>query len=92
MNVSVISHEFDDRRADLTHIEATINDQFKSKWARSQAQRAKDAIMRQIRDKKLQSLRHRMIKAAIVGDERAEWKIGNQIKSYTKNQLLVKAS
>lgn len=89
-DIRLVTHEFDGRRADLDHAESVINDTNKGKWARQQAQRAKDSIMRQLGDKKLQRLRERLIRAAQAHDHIVEWKIGNQIREHMHQSLMIK--
>ncbi|HJP81446.1 MAG TPA: hypothetical protein VJ841_03580 [Candidatus Saccharimonadales bacterium] len=90
MQITVISHEFDDRRKDLEHAESVINDPSKPFWSRRRAHRAKVDIMRQLQDKKLRGLRSQLIKAALANDDLGQWKIAAQIKEYLGEPIPVK--
>lgn len=78
------------RIKDLAQLERLINDPSKSSVSRRGADKARKNIIEQIKDKKLQLMRERLIKASEASDERAEWKISNQIKDYMNEARVAK--
>ena len=76
------------RLADLARMQAVIDNPFKPRYARHGAQKAKQAIVKQLKDKKLVRQRRRMVEAARLGDIENEWKIANQIKDYLKEERI----
>lgn len=87
MEIAVISHEYDDRRGDLEHAQAVIDNPDKPLWARQWAHRAMQTIIKQLKDRKLRELRGCMIRAAIAGDDLAQWKYACQIKEYLREPI-----
>ena len=76
------------RAKDLAHLQSVIDDPLKPYLARYRADKAKQAIIRQMKDPKLRRMRERLIKAAKAFDEEAELKIGQEIKSYLHENRL----
>lgn len=72
------------RAKDLAHLQAVIDNPLKPYLARYRANKAKQAIIRQMKDRKLCRMRERLIKAAKALDEEAEWKISQEIKYYLR--------
>lgn len=65
-----------------------MNDPKKSLARKRMAYKAAKTIVRQMRDRKLIKLRHRLIKAARAHDERIEWKLTNLIRDYLKEEKM----
>ena len=71
-----------DRYYDLLELNGVINDESQPKFRRQQAARSKASIIRQLSDRKLQSLRERLVKAVTAGDQPEQAKISAQIKDH----------
>lgn len=78
------------RYHDLKQLGRLINDSSKSKVARRGADKARKNIIAQLKDRKLQLMRERLIRASQANDEYQEWKIANQMKAYAKEAQVEK--
>lgn len=76
------------READLRILTAEINDDTQPRHLRQRAYKVKQKILHQLRDKKLASLRERLLKASAANDEWETWKITNQIKDHLKEERI----
>lgn len=74
------------RAQDLLELDRQRNDVSLPMHRRKRAHRTFARIQRQIRDKKLTTLRHRMIKAKAAGDFVEGEKIADQINEYTRRE------
>lgn len=70
------------RMTTLKRLKAARDDYSRHPIRRMQADRALRKIMAQLRDRRLMRLRERLIKATKYGDQRAAWKIENEILAY----------
>lgn len=55
---------------------------------RALAHKAVKVIVRQMKDRKLTKMRHRLIKAARAHDLVVEWKLTNLIRDYSKQEKM----
>lgn len=76
-----------DRLQTLNSFKSKMNDPLRSKNYRATLYVAYKKVLAEVNDTKLMEMRRRLILAMKAGDERAEWKIGNQIKSYLNQPL-----
>lgn len=72
------------RVLDLKRLDGVINDPLKSNSVRLRADRAKQCIIAQSKDRKLLDMREELIRATRAHDESTALKIEMRIKSYTK--------
>lgn len=72
------------RYNDLLRLERLMNNPDKPRYVRRGADKARKNIINQLKDRKLQAMRDRLIKASQAHDEYQEWKIANQMRAYTK--------
>lgn len=76
------------RDADLKHIRSVMNDPSRSLARKRMAYKAAKTIVKQMRDRKLREMRHRLVKAARAYDESSEWKLTNLIRDYLKQERM----
>lgn len=65
-----------------------MNDPKRSLARKALAHKTAKAITRQMKDRKLTAMRHRLIKAARAHDEKVEWKLTNLIRDYLKQEKM----
>lgn len=76
------------RIADLTQIKKWMNDTSYSLARRKMFRRTYTKIQSQLHDQKLAAMRNRLVKATKAENKVEMWKITNQIKSYSKEELI----
>lgn len=76
------------RLKDIERFDKVINNPKKHPSVRLAADRAKQQIVRQMKDPVLSDMRRSLVRAVQAYDEVAEWKIGNRIKDYVKEHRL----
>ncbi len=76
------------RIKDLTQLKAWMNDYKYSTARRKMFFETYKKIQSQLHDKKLASMRERLVKATRAEDKVEMWKVTNQIKAYAKEELI----
>lgn len=74
------------RDEDLKRLKSVFENPNKSKFVRNQAHTSLQSILRQIKDRKLTSMRQRLIGAIRAEDETETARIQEQIKEYSYRQ------
>lgn len=76
------------REPDIRRLRDAMNDPTRSLGRKRMAHKAMKVIVKQMHDRKLTSMRYRLIKAARAHDLKAEYKITNLIREYLKQEKL----
>ena len=76
------------RDVDLIRLRAVLNNPKKSLGRKRMAHKAMKTIVRQMKDRKLMSMRYRLVKAARAHDLHTEQKITDLIREYLKQEKL----
>ena len=76
------------RDADLRRLRVAMNNPKDSLARRALAYKAAKVIVKQMKDRKLTKMRHRLIRAARAHDLVVEWKLTNLIRDYLKEEKM----
>lgn len=74
------------RDADLSNLKRIFDDPMQPRWKRAQAYRGFQRIQEQVKDSKLNGLRHQLIHAVRAEDNDVIWKIEKQIQEYSRSK------
>src|SRR5690242_20362962 len=76
------------REVDLKRLRVILHDPKRSLGRKRMAHKAMKTIVKQMKDRKLTTMRYRLVKAARAHDLQAEWKLTNLIRAYLKQERM----